>query len=213
MQTLSNGLDAAGRYTERLGVILAEMAIQQRFDIAFDEEILSTQTNLANCYDSLGQSEKALELRRAVHARNVALGRQDENAFVDTFNYSLTLVKTGRCTEAKSFLREQLPKARRALSPENDVMIRLRWTYAEALRVDDRATRKDLIESVKILEELSTSARRIYGPGNPTVKNVEHSLECAYENLGIALRELESYEERLEERLRDLEGVRDLSVS
>ena len=112
-------------------------------------------------------------------------------------------------------MREQLPKERRALSPENDIMIRLRWTYAEALRVDDRATRKDLIESVKILEELSTSARRIYGPGNPTVKNVEHSLECAYENLGIALRERygERLEERLEERLRDLEGVRDLSVS
>ena len=80
-------------------------------------------------------------------------------------------------------MREQLPKARRALGAENDTFLRLRGLYANALRDDHGSSRDDVVEAVTIFEELSSTARRIYGESHPFAKLIQHELMDAQEKL------------------------------
>ena len=98
-------------------------------------------------------------------------------------NLSVSLQATQRYTEATSLLREQLPKARRALGAENDTFLRLRGLYASALGGDDCASRDDVVEAVTIFEELASTTRRIYGEFHPFAKLIQNDLERVRENL------------------------------
>ena len=81
----------------------------------------------------------------------------------------------GRFTEAKSLIREQIPKARRALSANHESVTRLRWNYATCL-CDDAASRDDLVESATIHEEIYSTTRRIYGPTHPLAAAIQREL-------------------------------------
>ena len=98
-------------------------------------------------------------------------------------NLSWSLKETGRYTEAKSFLRKQLPKARRALGVDHDTVIRFRYLYADTLRLDGDASREDLVEAVTLLEELSRTTRRIYGTSHPLANDIRNTLGWARETL------------------------------
>ena len=84
---------------------------------------------------------------------------------------------TRRYEEAKSFLGEQLPKARRALGPEARDVLKLRLNYAAALFSVEGASRDDVAESVTILEELESTVRRVYGPEYPFTKSLRSTLK------------------------------------
>ena len=93
------------------------------------------------------------------------------------------MTETGRFTEAKSFLREQLPKARRALGADHDTVIQLRWQHADALRLSDGASREDVVEAVTLLEELSRTTRQIYGTSHPLANDIRITLGWARQKL------------------------------
>ena len=99
---------------------------------------------------------------RDLYAKSAALGL-DVNTFINAFNLAGSPRKTKRFSEMKSFLRKQLPRARRALGAEDHVGLDLRRNDAASLCLADGASRNDVVEAVKILEELSSTARRVLG--------------------------------------------------
>ena len=102
--------------------------------------------------------------------------------YIDVLNLSKSLLDTHRHTEARSFLREQLPKARRALGPADDTLFKLRWNYALSL-CDTGASREDVLEATTLLEELSSTTRRIYGPANPFAEMVQRAFVASQKAL------------------------------
>ena len=84
-----------------------------------------------------------------------------------------------RFKEAKSLLRTTIPVARRVLGPSNDVTLRMRKIFAEALYLNDGATLDNLREAVSTLEDTERTARRVLGGANPITKRIERSLRDA----------------------------------
>ena len=95
------------------------------------------------------------------------------------FNYASTLVRLQRCQEAKSLLLKALPVARRALSENDDLTLRGRSIYAEALYHDTDASLDDLNEAVTTLEDTVRIARRVMGGAHPTTGWIEETLQNA----------------------------------
>ena len=114
MTLLGLGLAAAHRHEEHLVVVEAQLAIARRAE-AVEEAILNIKDNVANCYRSLGRQDEALAIRRAVYARSVALSLPPALLYLRVLNLSSSLQHSRRHAEAKAFLLEQVPKARRAL--------------------------------------------------------------------------------------------------
>ena len=58
-------------------------------------------------------------------------------------------------------------------------MLRMRWTYAEALYKDDGATLDELHEAVSTLEETERILRRVFGGAHPLTVDIEGDLRQA----------------------------------
>jgi hypothetical protein len=184
MTVLALGVGAGQRHQEQIEILESQLAGQLRRGDR-ERDVLITRTNIALALNNQGRCEEALALRREIYDRSVELGfPRDEPFFTDVLNLGFSLIDTGGHTEAKSFLREQLPKARCALGAENDTMIRLRWAYAQALYSDKHASRADAAEAVAILEELSGIARKIYGT-HPLTLGIQENLDAARLKLTI----------------------------
>ena len=69
--------------------------------------------------------------------------------------------------------------ARRILGESNEVTLKMRSSYAEALYRDDGATFDDLREAVTTLEEAERTARRVLGGAHPITKGIEVELQNA----------------------------------
>jgi hypothetical protein len=111
---------------------------------------------------------------RAPHGqRHDALGR---NVFLGV---SASLFELQRYAEAKEFMRKTIPVARHVLGNSNDITLRMRWTYADALYKDDAATLDDLRESVAALENTEQTARRVLGGSHPLTNEIEDDLQNA----------------------------------
>ena len=82
-------------------------------------------------------------------------------------NCALTLLELRRYAEATSLLLKMTPVARRVLGDSDETTLKMRWSYAEALRKDDGATLGDLRESVETLEDTLRIARRTLGSAHP----------------------------------------------
>ena len=85
-----------------------------------------------------------------------------------------------------SFLRKQLPRARRVLDAENDTFLRLRWTLANTLIMDalNGGASSNVAEARKIFENLIPTVRRVYGIAHPFTKGVEDEYEQLASRLG-----------------------------
>ena len=84
-----------------------------------------------------------------------------------------------RFEEVKRLLRELRPVARRALGDNDRLTLKIRWTYATALYMDDGATVDDLREAVTTLEDTARIARRVLGGAHPRVEAMEIPLRFA----------------------------------
>ena len=117
-------------------------------------------------------------MRRQIYAGSMVLSSAIpvHVMFIRVLNLSVSLRVTGRFTEAKSLIREQIPKARRALSANHESVTRLRWNYATCLYDDPAASRDDLVESLTIHEEIYSTTRRIYGPTHPFAEAIQREL-------------------------------------
>ena len=81
-----------------------------------------------------------------------------------------------RFEETKALVRKMMPVARRVLGEKHNLMLMMRWAYANALYKDDAATLDDLCEAVTSLEELAPIARRVMGGAHPTTTGMEGAL-------------------------------------
>jgi hypothetical protein len=139
--------------------------------------ILVSMNNIACTYHMLGRDEEALSMRRDVYSGHLKLhGEEDEDTLVAANNYADTLRCLRRFEEAKSLLRKTMPVARRVLSENQELTLRMRWIYAKVLRDDEGATRDDLREAVTTLEDTARTAQRVFGGAHPMVVDLERSL-------------------------------------
>ena len=185
---LGNGLNKADRHEDALSVYGAELPLLRRIG-ASEDEILITQSNLANSYDQLGRSEEALSMRRDVYSGRLKLsGEEHERTLRAASNYAASLARLRQSEEAKSLLRKTIPAARRILGESNQITLHLRCNYALALYEDPAATLDDLREAVTTLEEIETTARRVLGGAKPLTVAIERELQQSREVLQIAQR-------------------------
>ena len=91
----------------------------------------------------------------------------------------MSLIGLERFEEAKSVLRKIIPAARRVLGESNELALKMRWYYAQALYLDDGATLEDLREAVTTLEETERIARRVFGSAHPLIGSIEEALQDA----------------------------------
>ena len=96
-------------------------------------------------------------------------------------NVSSSLQHARRHAEAKSFLREQVPKARRALGEVHELYLKLCLNYGQAICFE--GSREDVVESTTLLEELSSTTRRIYGPAHPFAETVQRAFVASQKAL------------------------------
>ena len=76
-------------------------------------------------------------------------------------------------------MRKTMPVARRVLGDSHQTTRLMRWSYAEALYKDKRATLDDLREAVTTLVELAPIARRVLGGAHPLTVGIERNLQIA----------------------------------
>jgi len=69
--------------------------------------------------------------------------------------------------------------ARRVLGENDELTLKMRKNYAEALCNDDGATLDDLREAVATLEEIERTARRVLGGTHPITSAIESCLRNA----------------------------------
>jgi len=94
-------------------------------------------------------------------------------------NYAGTLRDLRRYEEAKALLRKTIPVARRVLSENNDVTLKMRWTFGTLLTRSDGATLDDLREAVTTLEDAERTNRRVFGGAHPSTTGIGASLQDA----------------------------------
>ena len=73
-------------------------------------------------------------------------------------------------------------EAARELGTEDATVLTLRINYASAL-ISEGRSRDDLVEAVALLEELSSTARRVFGTAHPTMMTINGNLESARSKL------------------------------
>ena len=80
-------------------------------------------------------------------------------------------------------LRKSIPVARRVLGESDELTLRMRWNYAEALYKTDGATLDNFREAVTTLEDTERTARRVLGGAHPTTEGIEDELQEARDAL------------------------------
>ena len=122
--------------------------------------------------------------RDIYHGRLNLNGEESERTLRAANNYANRLMRLRHVEEAKALLRRTQRVARRVLGENDELTLKLRWSYAEALYTDPDATLDDLREAVRTLAETERTARRVLGEAHPITAGVEHSLQ----NARVALR-------------------------
>ena len=141
--------------------------------------MLASQSNLASTYQLLGRDE-ALTMRRTVYCGSLKLfGEDHSNTLTKAHNYALCLIHLKRFEEAKEELRKMMHVARRVLGETNDITLGMRDSYAMALYRDASATLDDLREAATTLEEIASTARRVFGRRHPDTEVIECHLRKA----------------------------------
>jgi hypothetical protein len=116
-------------------------------------------------------------LTRDVHSGFLKLkGEEHSNTLLAARKYAASLIELQRFKEARALLRKTMHMARRVLGERNDLLLRMRRSYAEALDKDPSATLGDLREAVNTMEDTERIARRVLGDAHPTMEDLEHYL-------------------------------------
>ena len=106
-------------------------------------------------------------------------GEEDKETLVAANNYANSLFDLKRLEEARALFRKMTPVARRVLGKNNELTLKMRWTYAQAIFMDDGTTLDDLRKAVTTLEDTERTARRVLGGAHPTVAGIEIALRAA----------------------------------
>ena len=178
MNMLGNGLNAAEHHEDALTVKEAHMSFMRRVgDMEYN--ILIVQGNIASSYQKLGRIE-ALNMYRDVYSGWLKLSGEENYETLSAANsYVNYLLELGRLDEAKSLLRKTMTVARRVLGDSNDITIRIRMNYAQALYKDPAATLDDLREAVNTLDDSEPTARRVLGGAHPIALGIAGDLRAS----------------------------------
>ena len=183
MNVLGNGLHEANCDEDALTVREAELSLLRRLG-GSEEIMLALQGNLALTYQRLGRLEEALRIRQDGYSGYLKLaGDEHEKTLIAASNYAGSLLFLEQFEEAKSLLRKTLVAARCVLGESDELTLKMRWVYAEALYKADGATLDDLREAVTTLEDTARTARRVLGSSHPLTEAIEQELEHAREAL------------------------------
>ena len=112
-------------------------------------------------------------LKDVYSGRQKVLGEEHKSTIIAANNYAHSLVRIECFEKAKLLLRKTIPVARRVLGANDNLTLRTRWLYANALYEDPRATLHDLREAVETLESVAPSWKRIFGPAHPETAQVQ----------------------------------------
>ena len=88
--------------------------------------------------------------------------------------------------EAQTLLRKNVARARRVLGPHEETMLHMQLKYATALFLDRAASRVQLQESVKVLEEIEITSLRVLGASHFLSNQIKINLERARKKLARA---------------------------
>ena len=179
MAVLGHGLTESHQHEDALSVREAELSMMRRIG-APEVHILIVQSNLANAYHMLRRPGQALRARQDVYSGMLKLNGGEHLMTLEAANnYASCLGDLQRHKEAKSLLRKTIPVARRVLTDDDEITLRMRLNYAVALHDDPRATLDDFRETVTTLEDATRIARRVLGPSHPFVEMIERRLRNA----------------------------------
>ena len=81
--------------------------------------------------------------------------------------------------EARTLLRKNIRVARRTRDDQDEFVLDLRTSYAQAIYRDTNSSRSDVYEAVAILEDVVRTARRVFGLQHPNVEEYRQDLENA----------------------------------
>ena len=182
MWLLGRGLFDAKQHEDALSVLEAELAMDRRLGDS-EGNMLVAEGNLACTYEKLGRVEEALRLRQEVYSGLLRLDDEHEATLRAAENLASSLNGLQRFEETKVLLRKTMPVARRVLGESNEITLRMRWNYAEALYLDPSVTLDDLREAVATMEEAERIARRVLGSAHPDVVGMERGLRQARHKL------------------------------
>ena len=116
----------------------------------------------------------------------------DENTIVDAINLSESLIDAELFEEARTLLRDYIPRSRRTHGDRHDLTLTLRSNYAEAIYRDTSCSLSDVHEAVAILEDVLRTTRQVFGVQHPNFADYQEELESA--RMRLAYDESESRE-------------------
>ena len=106
-------------------------------------------------------------------------GAEHPETLREANNYASLLARLKRFKEVKALLRRKMPVAQRVIGESNEITLKMRWIYAEALYEDPAGTLDDLREAATTLEDTERIARRVLGGEHPTTVGIEDTLQDA----------------------------------
>ena len=199
---LGEGLIANRDFQTALAVFEAKLDMQRRLWPSRD--VLRVETNIAECYAALGRHEEAINRRRAIYDKCLAKdGPTGERVIVYGLELARSLVGDYFFAEAKTFLRDLIPKAESVFGNQDHDTLILQVLYAEAVHKDADSSLDEQREAIAMLEDSHRIARQVYGASHPRCEDAEQTLESARKRLSAQeARLVEDASEKLAQGLR-----------
>ena len=104
---------------------------------------------------------------------------------ISALNLSTALVDSGKFTEARAFMPDQMALARRVLGSDHQITLDFQWGYARAFFLDRDVTAEQLAEPAAALEKALKIAQRVLGREHPSTGYYRHALEIAREQIAL----------------------------
>ena len=183
MGHLASGLREADQTEAALTVMHAATSTMRRYRSS-EENLLAMETNIAGLLNDLGHKEEALRALRSIYAAWLrSSGPRHPATLHAANNFAGGLGFNEKWTEAKRFLRQQVPLAKDTLGVNNLLTMKIRYRYAIALRQDAPYSVDNLTEVVKIIEDLARQSRRVLGNLHPFAAEAQSGLDNTREML------------------------------
>ena len=107
---------------------------------------------------------------------SLTIGPTHTGTLIAALNLSSSLVNTGKFTEARAFIRDQMALAKRVHGSDHPTTLDFQWGYARAFYLDKDVTAEQLAEPVAALEKVLKIAQRVFGPEHPSTCNYRRAL-------------------------------------
>ena len=119
-------------------------------------------------------------MRRGIFADSLRLnGPDDEDTIIDALALVRSLINDHLYEEARTLVRDVLPRSRRTLGNGHYLTLDLQCEYACAISLDAKSPLGDVREAVAILEEAVRTIRRVMGAHHPDFAIYRGYLESA----------------------------------